>query len=267
MSGVAQTRMATPSCSPELHWKSPTRKATQIGGHLGSGEELEGVLAVAGAGGVGGDGAVGDGGVALVDDQGDVEGGLEGGLVEAGKGAAGVGGLELGDGVVAVRGFGEIEAAQFIVEDAGELDGRWWLCRRAADRGTVKVACCLSLSRETVAVCSLSAGLDLDRLEGDLDGVEGDGRAGLLQVHVDGLGAGVGGGLEVGRERERVVLGPDGLGQALGASGHREEGQEAGETGGGTGRLWECYCDSGAFLPREALQTFYLSRVRKTAAN
>src|SRR6516165_3252624 len=29
LSGVAQTRIATRSCSPELHWKSPTRNATR----------------------------------------------------------------------------------------------------------------------------------------------------------------------------------------------------------------------------------------------
>ncbi len=41
----------------------------EIGGHFGSGEELEGVLAGAGAGCVADDGAVGNGGVALVDDR------------------------------------------------------------------------------------------------------------------------------------------------------------------------------------------------------
>ena len=161
----------------------------QIGGHLGSGVELQGVLCVSRAGGVGGDGAVGDGGVALVDDQGHVEGGLEGGLVKAGEGTAGVGGLELGDGVVAMRGFGEIEAAQFIVEDAGELDvdGGFAGGQRLGDR---EGGLLLVVVEGDGCGLLLIPGLDLDRLEGDLDGVEGDGRAGLLQVYFDGLGTG-----------------------------------------------------------------------------
>ena len=84
--------------------------------------EFEGVLAVAGAGCVGLDGAVGDGGVGAVNDQRNIVGGLEGRLVEAREGAARIGGFELGDGVVAALGFGEIEAAQFVVEDAGVVD-------------------------------------------------------------------------------------------------------------------------------------------------
>ncbi len=71
---------------------------------------------------VGDDLGVGDDGVAGVDGEGDVEGGFVGGLVEGGEGAAGVGGFELGDGVVAGFGFGEIEAAELVVEDAGVAD-------------------------------------------------------------------------------------------------------------------------------------------------
>ncbi len=92
------------------------------------------MLAGAGAGRVADDGAVGDGGVAAVDDQGDVVGGLEGRLVEAGEGAARIGGFELRDGVVARGGLGEIEAAQLVVEDAGVVDGDAWPCRRGAGR-------------------------------------------------------------------------------------------------------------------------------------
>src|ERR1700761_7094065 len=60
----------------------------------------------------------------MVDDQRHIKPGLEGRLVEAGKGAAGVGRLELGDSVVALLGFGEVEAAQLVVEDAGVVDGK-----------------------------------------------------------------------------------------------------------------------------------------------
>ncbi len=80
------------------------------------------MLAFAGAGRVADDGAVGDGGVAFVDDQRNIVGGLEGGLVEGWEGAARIGGFKLGDGVVAAGGFGEIEAAQFVVQDAGVFD-------------------------------------------------------------------------------------------------------------------------------------------------
>ena len=94
----------------------------EIRGHLRRGEELESVLVCAGAGRVADDGAVGDSGVAAVDDERDVVGGLEGGLVEGGKGTARVGGFKLGDGVVAASSLGEIEAAKFAIQDAGVFD-------------------------------------------------------------------------------------------------------------------------------------------------
>ena len=106
----------------------------EISGHLRGGEELEGVLVCAGARRVADDGPVGDGGVALVDDERDIEGGLEGGLVEGREGAARIGGFELRDGVVPAGGFGEIEAAQLAVQDSGVLDRQMWLCRREACR-------------------------------------------------------------------------------------------------------------------------------------
>ena len=56
-------------------------------------------------------------------DKRDVVGGLEGRLVEGREGAARVSGLELRDSVVAALGFGEIEAAQFVVQDARVGDG------------------------------------------------------------------------------------------------------------------------------------------------
>ena len=84
--------------------------------------------------------------------------------------------------------------------------------------GKVKVACCFSLSRETVAGCCLptAPSYPVTYLKADLGGVEGDVIGGLGKGHVDGLDAGEGRGLEVGREGERVVLGANGLGKALG---------------------------------------------------
>ena len=76
----------------------------------------------------------------------------------------------------------------------------------------MKVACSLASSRETCAVCGACG----DGEEFDLGGVEGDGGAGAVEGEVDGLGAGKGRGFEVGRESERVVLGVDAGGKALG---------------------------------------------------
>ena len=107
------------------------KEGDKVGGHFRGSEEFEGVLAFARAGNVGFDGAVGDGGVIGVDDERDVVSGLECGLVEGGKRAARVGGLELRDGVVAMVTLGEIKAAQPVVEDAGVVDGESEPCRQA----------------------------------------------------------------------------------------------------------------------------------------
>ena len=85
-------------------------------------------------------------------DQRDVECGFEGRLVEAGEGAAGIGGLKLRDGVVAAGGFGKIEAAQLVVEDAGVMNLEVALPAGMV-AGNVNVACSFSGSRLTVPVC------------------------------------------------------------------------------------------------------------------
>ena len=71
------------------------------------------------------DPTVGPGAEGVVDDEGDLEGGLEGWLVPAGKGAAGVGRLHLGGGddvvVAGIVGEGRpVEAVQHVVEDTFE---------------------------------------------------------------------------------------------------------------------------------------------------
>ena len=80
-------------------------------------------LSAPGPGRVADDGPVGNGGVVLIDDEGDIEGGLEGGLIEGGESTARIGGLELGDGVVPAGGFREVEATQLAIQDSGVLDG------------------------------------------------------------------------------------------------------------------------------------------------
>ena len=139
---------------------------------------------------------VGDDGIAGVDGEGDGEGGLESGLVEAGESAAGVvGGFELGDGVVAGGGFGEIEAAELVVEDAGEGDvegvGAGGELLREGEGGL------LLGGIEGDGGCFAFGG---DGLNLELDGVEGDGAGGRSEGEVDGFDAGEGGGLDVGDE-------------------------------------------------------------------
>ena len=125
------------------------------------------------AGCIGLDGAVGDGGIGRIDDERNVVGGFEGGLVEGWEGAAGVGSLELSDGIVAARGLGEIEAAQIVVEDAGVGDGEGGLAGgeffREGEGGLFLV-----FVQGDGGCLLLAAGGDGYALEGDLGGVEGD---------------------------------------------------------------------------------------------
>ena len=69
------------------------------------------------------DGTIRDAGVAGIDDERDIEGCLESRFVEGWEGAASVGGFKLGHGVVASGGLREIEAAQLVIENSGEIDG------------------------------------------------------------------------------------------------------------------------------------------------
>src|SRR5208283_4417932 len=97
------------------------RERLQVARHLGGGSELDGVL-VTRAGRVGNNLAVGDGGVALVDNRGDVKGRLVVRLVEAREGNARVGGLHLRHFVFAALISAEVKAAQLVIEMSGVLD-------------------------------------------------------------------------------------------------------------------------------------------------
>jgi len=161
------------------------------------------------------DGAVGDGGVALVDDERDVEGGLEGGLVEGGEGAARVGGFELRDGVIAPGGLREIEAAECSVENAAVLDAQ----RRFAGRkliGNRESGLLLVGIEGDGSSLFLARGGDFYGLEGEVVGVEADAAGRLGEGDVNGFGATEGGGFETGRESQGVALGKDGVRKALG---------------------------------------------------
>ena len=117
-------------------------------------------------------------------DQRNVEGGLEGRLVEAGEGAARVGGLELGDGIVAARGFREIEAAQFVVEDARVSDGERGFA--GGDRvGEGEGGLLLVLVEGDGGGLLLAGGGNGNGLKSDLGGVEGDGADRLFDGDFD----------------------------------------------------------------------------------
>ncbi len=177
-------------------------------------EELEGVLAGAGPGVSDSMGLLEMAVSPLSNDQRDVVGGLEGRLVEAGKGAARVGGFKLRDGVVAAGGFGEIEAAQLVVEDAGEGDVKRGLaCGEFLREGEGGLL--LFLVERDGGGLLFAGGGDGDALEGDLCGVESDGVERTGGGDVDGFDAGEGGLVEVGREGEGVVVRADGLREPL----------------------------------------------------
>ena len=146
--------------------------------------------------------AVGVGGQRVVDDQGDLEGGLEVGLVPAREGPSGVGRLHLGGGddvldPGVVGEGGAVEAVQLVVEDAGE--GQMQGGRPGAsgvgegERGPLLVGVDVDAGGgEGVA----AVGVPVVQLgEGDLQlgGVEGDRRGGLGDGHVDLDVAGEGG--------------------------------------------------------------------------
>ena len=95
---------------------------------------------------------VGEGGERVVDHQGDLEGGLELGLVEAGEGPPGVGRLHLGGGddvldAVLVGEGGPVEAVQLVVEDAGEREVQGGRPRSSGCSAKVRVTRSSSASR------------------------------------------------------------------------------------------------------------------------
>ncbi len=94
----------------------------QIRRHLRCRRKRDEVAGAVGGWRVGDHPAVGERHVATVDRQRDVEGRLEGWLVEARECASRVGRLELRDGVALVVLGAEIEAAQLVVEDAAVAD-------------------------------------------------------------------------------------------------------------------------------------------------
>ena len=204
----------------------------QVGGHHHGGGEADPALATRG-GGLLDHRAVGVGGQGVVDHQGDLEGGLQLGLVPARKGPAGVGGLHLGGGddVLDTGVVGEgraVEAVQLVVEDAGERQvqggrpGPEGLGEGQGDPLLVGVVGDVGggqgVARVGVAVVELGEG------HHQLGGVEGDGGRRRLHGDVDLHVAGEGRRRQVGGQDQPVGVGPDGGGEAVrGGLGRRVE--------------------------------------------
>jgi hypothetical protein len=176
------------------------------------------------------------GGEVVVDDQGDLEGGLRLRLVPAGEGATGVGGLELGGGdhVAGAVVGGErrpVEAVQLVVEDApersvqGRLPGGQLPAQR--ERGPLGALVVGHLGVEAAAVGLLDPGL----VDLELDAVEHDLADRLGHLELDGLPPGEGERSEVGFEGDGVPGGHDGARKAV-LVGHEDApGEKDGKTG------------------------------------
>ncbi|OPZ87099.1 MAG: hypothetical protein BWY75_01972 [bacterium ADurb.Bin425] len=168
------------------------------------------------------------GGVVVGHIEGDLEGGLHFRLVEAGEGATGVGGFELGGGndmhlALIVRPGGTVEALQLVVELAGEsqlelpLAGAEVAVERNGD--TLQNAVERHRAGQNRAVGVFHRGL----ADGEVVGVERDrgSTSGVAHIDVDGNVAPEGQVFEVGRQLEFVVKRPDVAGKAiLAASGN-----------------------------------------------
>ena len=187
----------------------------QVGGHFRRGGKFERVLAGCRAGGVADDLPVGDGYVPCIHHQRSVVGGLKGWLIERRKGAPRVGGLELGDSVVALGGLRQIEAAQLVVQNAGVMDGQRGLARGQC-HGESKCRLLFVLVERDSSLLLFAVSGHAHTLKGDLGGVQRDVIRRFGKVHIDKLFAGEGCGLEVGRKGEFVVLRADSLWQPLG---------------------------------------------------
>ena len=202
----------------------PDHEGDQVGGHDHGGGEAHPALA-AGLGGLLCDRAVGVGGEALVHHEGDLEGRLELGLVEAGEGPPGVGRLHLrgGDDVVRSGLVGEggpVEAVQLVVEDPGEGEmqggrpgGKGF---GEGEGGPLLVGVEGDAGRGQGVPAVGVPGVELGEGDLELGGVEDDRGDRVLDGEVDLDVAGEGGRREVGSEHQAVGAGPDPGREAVG---------------------------------------------------
>ena len=160
--------------------------------------------------------------VTLVDNKSDVERRLESRLVEAGKRPPRIGGFKLRHGIVASGRLRQVEAAQFVVQNAAVFDAE-----RGAPRGqrVVEAERYLFLLRifGDAGFQFLAVDFRGHAREFDFRRVQRDGIGRLLQQNVDLLAAGEGGVAQIGRQRQRVVFRNCGIGKALTVNGCDEE--------------------------------------------
>ena len=130
---------------------------------------------------------------------------LKAGSSKTGKGAAGVGGLELRDRIVAARGLRKIEAAQLTVQDSREIN-RSVAFPAGMVFANVNVACCLSGSR---LADPFSAPPFMEMMPtiaiSELNRIQRDCANGLLDVAVNHFRTGERRGFQIGRELKRIV--------------------------------------------------------------
>ena len=190
------------------------RHCHQIRGHFCRGRELQGVLVRAGPRSIGDDTAIGDGGIALVHDQRDIEGRLEGGFIKGRKGTARIGGLKLRGGVVPEFGFCKIEAAQLVIQNPGESDAD--VCRTGHELGRCSERGLLFGSvKADFGFLHAPALLNHGALKLQLGGIQRDGVHRVHDLHLNGGFAGKCGFLEIRRKGQTVVFRNNILRQAL----------------------------------------------------
>src|SRR5208337_1452945 len=161
------------------------RQRNQVAGHLRRSGKLDGVL-VAGASSVGDDLAVGNGGVALVHNRGDIKGRLVGRLVKAGESHARVGGLHLRHFVLPAVVSAQIEAAQLVVEMTGVLDvqGGWTRGKLLVHGERRHLVLFVSGDLRGLGLATSGYG---HLMKIDFHGIEGDGVAGLVELEINDL--------------------------------------------------------------------------------
>jgi hypothetical protein len=142
------------------------------------------VFAVGGAGRVGNDFAVGDGGVVFVDNESDAKDGLVGRLVEGGEGTAGIGGFKLRDGVAAAGGLAEIETAELVVQDSRKANVDLGGARGNDTRDGQSCGLVFFILGDRGGLFEVS-GTDPHFLKIDFGGIQHDGSGGLLEMNAD----------------------------------------------------------------------------------
>ena len=173
-----------PSALPGGTDEIPDRERDEIRGHLRGGLECHGVLAGAGPGLIGNNGAVRDRVVVLVDRRGKLERRLQRRLVERREHPARVGGLELTHRVPAIVRLAEIQPPELIVQDALVLQVYLRLAGRDLTRQGERRLLPRRIERHLGGLAAATRD-HADRVERDLGGIQRDRLRWPLQLHRD----------------------------------------------------------------------------------